>query len=110
MGNKLRHSDNNRVYFRCPACGANDNKHEELHVLRVRPDGVHDETSWGWNGDNESPSFAPSIKVAGGPKEKRTICHSWITNGMIRFEMDSTHAFAGKTLSLPDMFDFEEDK
>lgn len=52
--------------------------------------------NWTWNGDIESPSLSPSIVTAVGKHR----CHSWITDGKVKFFVDSTHEFAGQTLDL----------
>lgn len=52
---------------------------------------------WTWNHDIVEPSFDPSIVVKRSSEE---LCHSWITNGKIRYFEDSTHLLAGKTIPL----------
>lgn len=56
---------------------------------------------WSYNGDPVRPTFAPSILVTMPMSGRREICHSYVTNGRIRFLPDSTHALAGKTVDLP---------
>jgi hypothetical protein len=73
----------------CPACGCG-------HGLRV---GQADEPNWTFNGDMEKPSFNPSLSVSGA---NNSVCHSMITDGMITYFGDSTHALAGKTVPLGD--------
>ncbi len=56
--------------------------------------------SWGYNDNPESPTFsAHSIKVDFRPNGP--LCHSFITDGMIKFESDSTHELSGQTVELP---------
>lgn len=72
---------------------------------------------WIWNGDEDKPTLQPSIKVTWDdwdppavygqplPKEQKRIskcCHSFVTNGTIRFLEDCTHSLANQTLQLPD--------
>lgn len=85
-------------------------------------------TAWTFNGDLEKPTFTPSLLVRTGhylkeppvagdcycdfheryPDEEPMPwtclrCHSFITNGMIQFLGDCTHALAGQTVDLPDI-------
>lgn len=80
---------------------------------------------WGYNGNEGSPTFTPSVLVRGVslpegdfPKDengkfilgsdgrikgaKDTICHSFITNGKIQYLGDCTHQLGGQTIELPD--------
>lgn len=95
--------------FYCPGC-------EENHVVT---------TKWGFNGSLEKPTFTPSILVQGGhfipghagdcwctynaahsdnPSSFRCKqCHSYVTDGHIRFLNDCSHALAGQTVDLPEL-------
>jgi hypothetical protein len=66
--------------FQCPGCG--------LHHI------VTD--AWTFNDDLESPTFQPSLLVT----TKETRCHSFITDGSIRFLGDCTHDHANETMPL----------
>jgi len=98
-------SDGNAVSFWCPGC-------DHAHVLRVRPD-TSGRPAWDWDGNADSPTFAPSILVrvewskslepGDDPAEwQDAVCHSFVRAGMIQFLTDSTHALAGRTVPLPD--------
>lgn len=101
--------------FWCPAC-------DEAHVIRVNKPGW-----WTWNGDYDKPTIGGdpkrSIKVetyklsargeemiARGervPEGQRYpgadyCCHSTITDGLISFCGDCTHAMVNQTVMLPD--------
>jgi hypothetical protein len=96
----------------CPAC-------QEMHQL---PD------SWRFDGNLESPTFTPSFKHEGVKIEViegrwtgewirdaqgNTIpvcCHYILTNGILNFCGDCTHAFANQTVPLPDLPIFMRDK
>lgn len=75
--------------FWCPGC-------EEAHQYDHR---------WKFNGNLESPTFTPSLLVRwthhenGKDVEKR--CHSFVTDGQIRFLNDCTHALKGQTVPIP---------
>jgi hypothetical protein len=76
----------------CPGC-------DEAHAVRVsstQGDGV-----WGWNGDLEFPTFTPSLLVTGAQK-----CHSFITDGKIRFLGDCDHDLKNQTVPLPELPDW----
>ena len=76
---------------------------------------------WTFNGNVEKPTFSPSMLVKSGHHvdgkhpcwcdyHKRAdadpgaptceICHSFVTDGMIRFLGDCTHKLAGQTVPL----------
>lgn len=117
---KLRHwvdpnSSRHGYSFWCPGCRG-------YHSLTTSPGG------WGFNGNKDAPTFTPSILTKGGHyadhhkqgdtcwctfyKEEKhkddpikfecSICHSFVTDGMIQFLGDCTHALAGQTVELPD--------
>lgn len=75
------------------------------HAVRVRAAGdVVDSTCWKWNGDLLNPTITPSIKVEWwmtDPKRQPKICHSFVTDGDIRYLSDCTHEHAGETFRLP---------
>ncbi len=83
------------LFFWCPGCNS-------AHTIRLKPDG------WGWNTNLDRPTFTPSVLVTYGGKDAGqgdappAICHSFVTDGMIQFLGDSTHALAGQTVELPD--------
>lgn len=96
----------------CPGCGG-------LHVIPG---------TWTFNGDLNSPTFTPSVRITG----KKTIknergewtgewvrdangnpiddcCHYILTAGQMQFCGDSTHALSGQTVPLPDLPDWLRD-
>jgi len=97
--------------FWCPGCGM-------PHQVGV---GAGDGPRWGYNGDPDRPTFAPSVLVTSHelrppvtpdnlaefgrnpwPQEKvQIVCHSFVTAGQIQFLGDCTHALAGQTVDLP---------
>lgn len=107
----LRTLEGGRLGFHCPGC-------ETMHVVRVERDGVL--PCWGFNGDHERPTFAPSVLVAATywepevtpenigewrrapwPQHKvERVCHSFVRDGAIQFLGDCTHALAGQTVPL----------
>lgn len=105
------------VMFDCPGCGMG----HRLPVNNKSP-GI----SWDFNRDEESPTIHPSIltqytKMTTRGREDlriwhlwpytrgrafehtKEVCHSFVTNGSIRFEADSTHALSGQTVLLPEV-------
>ncbi len=105
---KVKIEENGNIVFRCPAC-------EHLHVLDKR---------WDFNGDINSPTFKPSILVRTGIyvpdndwkkhvavedwqtyQETSVQCHSYVTNGLIKFEPDSSHSMKGETIELQNLWE-----
>ncbi len=104
-----------RIYFNCPGCG-------DTHVLNVKQGS---RPCWEFNGDYEKPTFTPSVLYKSGhymdgntehcwcrwaekhPGEeapfKCCICHSFVTDGKIRYLGDCSHELAGQTIDLPDI-------
>jgi hypothetical protein len=86
----IKHTTDGLLLFWCPAC--------------LRSHGVN--TTWSWNGDNNLPTFRPSLAVsydapdAGVDGAPPRMCHSFVTNGTIEFLPDSTHGLSGQTVSL----------
>jgi hypothetical protein len=92
MKGELRDSGK-RLAIHCPGCGFD---HE------VVIDGTR---GWKWNGSVEKPTITPSILVQwtyGDPPVDRR-CHSFVTDGRIRFLEDCTHSLAGQEAELPDI-------
>lgn len=62
---------------------------------------------WTFNLNMQKPTFRPSMKVTYGqhpnPENTWPICHYFITDGMIEYCADSTHALKGQTLELEDL-------
>jgi hypothetical protein len=77
--------------FYCPGC-------KESHTIPTV--GAH---AWGFNGDVETPTFTPSIRVSYtyGAERIEVVCHSFVESGKIRFLHDCTHALRGQTVELP---------
>lgn len=82
--------------FDCPGCKCS-------HAPIVRPHKAENGASWAWNGDMEKPTFSPSIMSRVERSDGKTmICHSFVTNGRIRYLSDCTHELAGLEVELPD--------
>jgi len=85
-----------RWSFYCPAC-------ELDHTVS---------NSWKFNGDFDKPTFSPSILVQweyGVPTVKRR-CHSFVTDGKIKYLGDCTHEMKGTTVELPEYPEFPREK
>jgi len=76
--------------FHCPGCDCS-------HPFEVNCLGGG---GWTWNGSFEKPTFSPSLVV--NPDRPKFRCHSFVTDGRIRFLSDCHHALAGQTVELPD--------
>lgn len=82
------------LWFECPGC---EMPHRIMH-------GAGEGPRWRWNGDVDKPTFTPSVLVRypwGSPQVER-VCHSFVTDGQIRFLGDCSHALAGQTVAIPE--------
>ncbi|ATE84738.1 ammonia monooxygenase [Sinorhizobium sp. LM21] len=118
LSRKLRTVEGGRLMFWCPGC-------DGAHQVRI---GEGPGPRWGYNGNPERPTFTPSVLVRSGhyvpgqegkscwctynaehPDDpapfKCSICHSFVTDGHIRFLGDCTHELAGQTVEIPDWED-----
>lgn len=87
----------------CPGC-------KRIHVIPVR--GQSGEPKWSFNGNMDSPSFSPSVRIfvtrPNGGQE--TLCHYFITGGVIDYCPDSPHKYGGQKIPLVDCPETEEDE
>lgn len=81
--------------FRCPGCN---------YVHQMPITGPH---AWKYNGNDDAPTFDPSIRASIGPwndkGESLGVCHSHVMNGRIIFLDDCTHPLKNQTVDLPDV-------
>ncbi len=80
----------------CPACA-------ERHDIACDKPQVNG-ARWTYDGNEDKPSFEPSINIKVGPEKKGgtvEICHYFLRKGQIEFLADCTHSMAGKTVDLP---------
>lgn len=82
----------------CPAC-------KRLHGYAVEQPFPSNNACWTFDGNGDCPSFQPSMNIGSGPFPDGRIerCHYFVTAGMIQYQADCTHEFAGQTLPLPDI-------
>ena len=74
-----------QCWFWCPGCG-------HSHAFTM--------PHWTWNGDENKPSFQPSLMCNKGRRSLQ--CHSVVTDGVINFCSDSHHHLAGKSVAMED--------
>lgn len=102
------------LMFYCPGC-------KEEHAVWA---GEGDKPRWGYNNNPEKSTFTPSILIRSGhfashwkpggscwctwaaeegedPGFSCGVCHSFVTDGVIQFLSDCTHALAGQSVPLP---------
>jgi Family of unknown function (DUF6527) len=83
--------------FYCPGCKSH-------HAPYIKPHQSPNSATWEFNGDLEHPTFHPSILVRWSRSDGKTmVCHSFVTDGEIRFLSDCTHQLAGQTVEIPDI-------
>lgn len=80
----------------CPGC-------KWMHVIPTDGRAQENGHKWTFNGDEDRPTFHPSINIVGQ-------CHYFITDGQIRYCGDSKHELAGKTVDLPDLSTVKDDE
>jgi hypothetical protein len=81
----------------CPACN-------HVHTYRVQGAGPN----WNFDGNVDSPTFTPSYREfypAQGDAPETTICHTFLTAGVIQFLGDCPNEYANTNVSLPDIPD-----
>ena len=110
---KVRETSDGKYIFFCPGCRCG-------HYFKTTPP----EPQWTFNGDMEKPTVRASIlvrgvvypsggsfptdeehaRIMGGEKMgmTKTVCHSFVTDGMIQFMDDCTHELKGKIVPLED--------
>lgn len=58
---------------------------------------------WTWNGSVDNPTLKPSLLTKCSDADGNdVVCHSYVTDGKVRFLGDCTHEFAGQTLDMLD--------
>lgn len=78
----------------CPAC-------HSYHVFST-DEPNEDGARWWFNGDTDHPTFKPSMREWARHGPTKRVCHSSVRDGTIHFHPDCTHAWAGRTVPLPD--------
>ena len=95
---KITGTKDERRGFECPGCGM-------YHVVVVKHDTPREGPVWGYNWNDDLPTFTPSLLVRWemGKERKKHVCHSFVRDGKIQFLADCTHDAAGKTIELPEI-------
>lgn len=89
-----RHADEGDVEDGC---------RQMIFLIRDHPSGP-----WQWNGSLERPTISPSYRMSHPvPGANGYVDHFILTDGRLQFCGDSTHQWAGQTLSLPPLNDAE---
>jgi hypothetical protein len=84
---------NKQAFFICPGCG-------DGHAPYIEGKGV---PVWGFNNNLEKPTLMPSILVRSGNANGPTRCHSFVTDGKIKFLGDCTHDLKNTTVELKEI-------
>ena len=90
-----------RLMFRCPGCKCG-------HAVPIRRSNGNTDGLWSWNGSLTKPTLQPSIIVTYSPeppKDRPARCHSWVTDGHIKFLGDSHHNLRDCAVPLPSLED-----
>ena len=112
---------NEGYYFHCPGC----NSAHGVYIKQVHP--TYKVPIWKFNGNEDKPTFTPSVLLRYDssspenaakadafykkhnrnptreelPYDLHKVCHSFITDGRIRFLGDCTHHLKNQTVDLP---------
>lgn len=95
---KCKKTSEGVVIFNCPACG---HDHGVDTVTPNRSTGA----LWQFNENYDKPTITPSIHVLPYERNGKLLvqrCHSFVTDGMIRYLGDCTHELAGQQIELPE--------
>jgi hypothetical protein len=76
--------------FWCPACQCG-------HAVWTEDRGG--KPMWKFNGNFDAPTFSPSLLIHHGSGGKE-ICHTVVSDGVINYCSDCTHAFAGRSIPM----------
>ena len=78
---------------------SNESGEHILHLIYCPGCKTHHgfDSRWTFNNDYEKPTFSPSMLINEHLPKR---CHSFVTNGQIRFLDDCWHDLKGKTLDL----------
>lgn len=87
---KLRKQGNGHFHFWCPAC-------ESAHWFRT---GYAAGPNWQFDGNFDKPTVTPSINV--GPYTPEARCHSFMTAGVLHYQVDCWHEYKGLSLPMVD--------
>lgn len=71
----------------CPACD---------HTVCI-------DSTWGWNGDTERPTFTPSLLTRFTMAGQEHVCHSFVTDGVWNYLGDCTHDRANQAVPMVDL-------
>lgn len=87
-------NDDPAFVFWCPACSCGH------AVWTDRP--CRTGASWTVKGTPENPTVEPSLRIQGGQHGRNYTCHLNVTDGMLVYDGDSTHSYAGQTVPMID--------
>ena len=94
IGIRQEENTSKRAWFDCPGC-------KSYHAVYIEGD-KSKHPVWSWNKSLTEPTFKPSIMVKWPSASGNNICHSYVTDGKIRFLNDCTHDLKEQTVDLPD--------
>jgi hypothetical protein len=83
-----------RLFHWCPGC-------EEIHGVEVDN---RNKPCWSWNENVDKPTYGPSVlhfTTDPETRQRETLCHYFVNDGMIAFCGDCPHKLAGHTVAIP---------
>lgn len=106
----LRDGEDGAMLWFCPGC-------KMVHQIHVGPGEGRPGPRWSWNESVDKPTFSPSVLVTGSQQlteeqcafiqgggkiePVRSVCHSFVVDGEMKFLDDCTHELAGQTVPIP---------
>jgi hypothetical protein len=90
LGPFFREVEGGKVAFWCEGC-------KQRHFIQI---GNGPSPRWSFDGNLDSPTISPSIRVWDGGDGKIYTCHSFIRGGKIQYLNDCTHELKGQTVPL----------
>ncbi len=83
-----------QIRWWCPGCRC-------LHRIRtVAAKSKPNQDVWQYNGDENAPTFSPSVLTTCPGHPVRSVCHIFVKAGEIQFLNDCTHALSGKNAPM----------
>ncbi len=82
-------------WFWCDGCDTHHVFTTKLHKGQPWSD-----PKWDFDGNMESPTFSPSLRVRSGSPLGQTTCHLFLRKGMVQYLNDCTHHLKGQTVPV----------
>lgn len=92
-----------QFWFMCKGCG--DIGGSGIHYFTTKHSGPDKHPVWGFDRNELSPTFSPSLLYRWTENGVPKVCHLFLKNGVIEYLTDCTHAYKGKSVPLSECED-----